>query len=159
VIKTLAVGLWAALVALGASYLAATLPGAGGAGAAGDRKTKAVEGLEYRKPPAVTVPMISDGRLRGYVVAKVVFTADARALSEFPIDPQPFVVDETFREIYTDGKVEFDRISKYNLNDLTQSIKTEVNKRLGSDLIRDVLLDQIELVDKNSLKPTGEPSK
>jgi flagellar basal body-associated protein FliL len=159
VIRTVVIGLWAALVALAASYLAATLPGGTSPVAANERKTPVVEGLEYRKPPAITVPMISDGRLRGYVVAKVVFTADARALSEFPIDPQPFVLDETFRRIYTDGKVEFDRISKYNLTELTKSIKDDVNKRLGSDLIQDILLDQLELVDKNSLKPTGDPTK
>ncbi len=75
--------------------------------------------------------MISDGRLRGSVVAKIVFTADAYAVHAFPIDPQAFVLDEAFRRIYTDGKVEFDQMSKYNLDDITKAIKTKVNGRLA----------------------------
>jgi hypothetical protein len=33
--------------------------------------------------------------LRGYVIARIVFTLGARALSEFPVDPQALVLDET----------------------------------------------------------------
>ena len=96
--------------------------------------------------------MISDGKLRGYVVAKVVFTADAAALRDSPIDPQPFVVDEAFRHIYTDGKVEFDHLSKYNLDKITGDIKDAVNKRLGTDLIKDILVEELNYVDSEQLK-------
>ena len=157
-LRTLMVGLWAACVGLGASYAAATWSANGGGGdTVAQKKGPIPEGLEYKKPPALTVPMISDGRLRGYVVAKIVFTADARALSEFPVDPQPFVLDEAFRRIYTDGKVEFDKMSKYNLDDLTKSIKANVNARLGTDLIHDVLVDEVSYVDKDSMKEPGTP--
>ena len=77
-------------------------------------------------------------------------------LHDFPVDPQPFVLDETFRRIYTDGKVEFDQMSKYNLNEITAAIKTNVNARLGSELIQDVLIDELNYVDKETLKQAGE---
>jgi hypothetical protein len=111
-----------------------------------------LEGLEFRKPAAITVPMVSDGRLRGYVVAKITFTANAKDMHAFPIDPQPFVLDEAFRRIYTDGKIEFDHKSKYNLTEMTAAIKKAVNARLGVDLVEDVLIDELNYVDKESLK-------
>ncbi|MBZ0227776.1 MAG: hypothetical protein K8F58_04880, partial [Bauldia sp.] len=111
-----------------------------------------LDGLEYRKPGPLTVPMISDGRLSGYVVAKIVFTAQARALRDFPIDPQPFVMDAAFRRIYTDGRIEFDQMSKYNLDEITSAIKANVNSRLGFDLIQDVLVEEINYVPKDGLK-------
>jgi flagellar basal body-associated protein FliL len=162
VIKMLVVGVWASVVALASSYAAATfgLTSVAPEPARVEAQGPVVNGLEYRKPPALTVPMISDGRLRGYVVAKIVFTASAEALRGFPIDPQPFVMDEAFRRIYTEGKVEFDKMSKYNLEDITKAIKTNVNARLGSELIQDVLLDEINYVDKDSLKQDGaQPAK
>ena len=61
-------------------------------------------------------------------------------------------MDEAFRRIYTDGKVEFDQISKYNLDEMTAAIKKNVNARLGSDLIHDILVDQVSYVDKDALK-------
>ncbi len=76
-------------------------------------------------------------------------------MHDFPIDPQPFVLDEAFRHIYTDGKVEFDHLSKYNLDDITAGIKDAVNARLGTDLIVDVLIDELNYVDRDSLKQTA----
>jgi hypothetical protein len=156
VIKTLLTGLWVAGVALGSSYAAATWPSGEETVTAQESTGPVIDGLEYRKPKALTVPMISDGRLRGYVVAKIVFTADAKELHDFPIDPQPFVMDEAFRRIYTDGKVEFDKMSKYNLDEITKAIKTNVNARIGSELIQDVLVEEVNYVDKESLKQEGE---
>ncbi len=151
IVKSVGLGVWAAVVALGATYVAATAK----SGAPLDEIVHSqpkLEGLEYRRPTAITVPMIADGALKGYVVAKVVFTANAQALHAFPIDPQPFVIDEAFRHIYTDGKVEFDHLSKYNLDEITAAIKTGVNARLGADLIVDVLIDELNYVDKDSLQ-------
>jgi hypothetical protein len=150
VIKTIAIALWACLVGLASSYAAAMWQA--GAPVAIDSTDPAMEKLEYRKPGPITVPMISDGRLRGYVVTRVVFTATAADLHDFPLDPQPFVLDETFRRIYTDGKVEFDQMSKYNLDEITTAIKTNVNQRLGADLIKDVLFDELNYVDKDALR-------
>ncbi len=149
-LKTTALGLWAVVVALVAGYLAATW----NTGATVDivRAEAKPTGIEYRHPEAITVPMISEGKLAGYVVAKVVFTADAAALRASPIDPQPFVIDEAFRHIYTDGKVEFDHLAKYNLDKITGDIKDAVNKRLGTDLIKDVLVDELNYVDSEQLK-------
>jgi hypothetical protein len=157
VIKTLALGLWACTVALVSSYAAATWQSGGSV--AIEQSEAPLDGLEYRKPDPLTVPMISDGRLRGYVVTRIVFTANARELHEFPIDPQPFVLDETFRRIYTDGKVEFDQMSKYNLDEIASAIKTNVNARLGLELIKDVLFDELNYVDKDSLKTMDDTPK
>jgi hypothetical protein len=153
-ITPLAIGLWACIVALVSSYATATWQSGGSV--AIELSGAALDGLEYRKPEPITVPMISDGRLRGYVVARITFTANARDLHEFPIDPQPFVLDEAFRRIYTDGKVEFDQISKYNLEGMAGAIKASVNERLGLELIKDVLFDELNYVDKDSLKKLGD---
>jgi len=148
-LKTIGLGIWATIVALAAGYMAATW----NTGATVDvvRAESKPSGLETRHPSAITVPMISEGKLSGYVVAKVGFTADAQALASSPIDPQPFVVDEAFRHIYTDGKVEFDHLSKYNLDTITAAIKDAVNKRLGTELIKDVLVEELNYVDREQL--------
>jgi hypothetical protein len=149
-LKTIGFGAWACIVALGAAYTSATWnPGETVAAVRTEHK---LESLEFRKPAAITVPMVSDGRLRGYVVAKITFTANAKDMHAFPIDPQPFVLDEAFRRIYTDGKVEFDHMSKYNLGEMTAAIKKAVNTRLGVDLVDDVLIEELNYVDKEAIK-------
>jgi hypothetical protein len=148
ILKTVALGLWGCAVALIAAYMAATWnPGETVEAARIEHK---LETLEFRKPAAITVPMIADGRLRGYVVATVVFTAAPKDAHAFPFDPQPFVVDEAFRRIYTDGKIEFDHLSKYNLEEMTKGIKEAVNARLGMPVISDVLIEELNYVSKDA---------
>ena len=149
-VRTLFIGIWAALIALVSPYAGASWQSGGAP--SGESKQSGFAGFEYFPPPAITVPMISDGRLRGYVVAKLVYTADSHAVHAFPVDPEDFVMDEAFRRIYTDGKVEFDQMSKYDLDEMTKAIRTNVNTRLGADLVHDLLIEEVNYVDKESLK-------
>ena len=87
-LKTIGLGIWAVVVVLIAGYMAATW----NTGATVDvvRAESKPSGLEVRHPDAITVPMISDGKLRGYVVAKISFTTDAAALAGFAHRPAAF---------------------------------------------------------------------
>lgn len=146
-IKTVIIGLWACVVALVASYFAAQWK----AEIKPTEEAPYLVGLEYRKLEPITVPMIADGVVTGYILARLVFTADAGALHKLPMEPEPFIADEAFREIYNNGKVEFGKLVKYNLDQLAANIKENANKRLGPDFIQDILLEEINYVDKNTL--------
>ncbi|MDQ0326273.1 hypothetical protein J2R99_002142 [Rhodopseudomonas julia] len=147
-VKTLGIGMWACVVALLASFFAAQWKA--------DVKPApdegpALVGLEHRKLEPMTVPVIQDGVLQGYILARLVFTADAGAMSKLSMDPAPFVTDEAFREFYNNGKVEFGRLAKYNLDRLINNIKENTNKRLGPGFIQDILVEEINYVDRRSM--------
>jgi flagellar basal body-associated protein FliL len=151
--KILIAGAWAILVALGASYAMVSMQSGAAAESASDPAQKApMEGIESHKLDALTVPMIRDGKVDGYVLAKLAFTADAKGFASMTVDPVAFVTDEAFREIYSNGQIDFARMEKYDLDRLTASIKTSVNQRLGTELVHDVLVQELNYVDKASLK-------
>ena len=154
----ISIGVWAAVVTLGSSYATAMWSSGGKVEMPVIPSQDNFNGLEYRKPAPITVPMISEGRLRGYVVAKVVYTANGQTLHAFPVDPTPFVLDEAFRRIYTEGRIEFDQMSKYNLDDITAEIKASVNTRLGGDIVHDVLIEELNYVDKDSMNKGDTPA-
>jgi hypothetical protein len=147
-IKVLFIGLWVCLITLGSSYGAAYWA----VGQSGSEEEVYLEGLEYRKLPVITVPMISEGDVQGYVVAKLVYTADAGLLNELSIDPDAFVTDEAFREIYTNGVVEFDKLSKYNLSAMTIAIKENTNRRIQFNVVQDVLVEGLNYIEKNDMR-------
>ena len=70
-------------------------------------KQDTLEGLVYEKTKVINVPMIAEGSVQGYIVAQLVFTADAKVLRQLPVPPEAFVVDEAFRSIYGDQKTRF----------------------------------------------------
>jgi hypothetical protein len=147
-IKLLITGIWVCVVTVGASLgvsywteSRAALPPV----------QDYAEGLVYEKTKVFNVPMIADGGVQGYIVAQLVFTADAKVLRQLPVPPESFVVDEAFRGIYGDPKLDFKNLARYDLALFTQTVKERVNKRLQADVLRDVLVQDFNYVSKDQI--------
>ena len=131
-IRLLMTGVWACLVTVGASL-----------------------GISYWKEShaqVINVPMIAEGSVQGYIVAQLVFTADAKTLRQLPVPPEPFVVDEAFRNIYGDEKLDFKNLSRFDLALFAQTVREHVNRRLQIDVLQDVLVQDFNYVSKDQLR-------
>ncbi|SFL44372.1 hypothetical protein SAMN03159423_2081 [Bradyrhizobium sp. NFR13] len=147
--KLLITGIWACLVTVGTSFgisywkeTAAALPA----------KQDQPEGLVYEKVKVLNVPMIADGSVQGYIVTQLVFTADAKVLRQLPVPPEPFVVDEAFRMIYGDQKLDFKNLGRYDLTQFAQTVRAQVNKRLQTDALQEVLVQDFNYVSKDQIR-------
>jgi hypothetical protein len=150
-IRNLLIGLWCGAVALGATY--------GGAWWQQRRSqpTPAAEAHnakpEVRKVKPISVPVISDGVLQGYVSVEFNFVYDKGDPhgGGGDVDPESFVTDEAFRLIYTDTKINFSRLEKVDVEALTKQITTNVNARLGSDKVKETLIKNLTFVPKEDI--------
>lgn len=147
--KLLSTGIWACLVTVGTSFgisywkeTAAALPA----------KQDQPEGLVYEKVKVINVPMIADGSVQGYIVTQLVFTANAKVLRQLPVPPEPFVVDEAFRMIYGDQKLDFKNLGRYDLTQFAQTVRAQVNKRLQTDALQEVLVQDFNYVSKDQIR-------
>ena len=147
-IRLLIIGAWACLMALGSSYAAAWWA----AGAPRKAEETYLAGLEYRRLPTLTVPMVIDGKVTGYVMAKLVITADAAQLRKLPMEPQVFAVNAAFTEIYVNGRVESGKVSKYNLPDMLARIRSSTNEYLKGEVIREVLVESLNYIDRTDMR-------
>lgn len=137
-------GLWVCVVTLAASYTAASWKA--------DRPVAAteagVEGLQYQTTHVISVPMIKDGSVQGYVVAQFVYTIDGATLKRLSVPPEVFLLDEAFRTIYSDANLDFEHLEKYDINKLTQNLIQQTNVRLKGEIIRDVLVQEFNYISK-----------
>ena len=147
--KLLITGIWACLVTVGTSFgisywkeTAAALPA----------KQDQPEGLVYEKVKVLNVPMIADGSVQGYIVTQLVFTANAKVLRQLPVPPEPFVVDEAFRMIYSDQKLDFKNLGRYDLTQFAQAVRVQVNKRLQTEALQEVLVQDFNYVSKDQIR-------
>ncbi|SNY92161.1 hypothetical protein SAMN04515647_2406 [Cohaesibacter sp. ES.047] len=99
-------------------------------------------GMDYEKTRAISVPMIADGKVHGYVVAQFVYTIDGSKLTTLSVPPNPFIVDEAFRAIYNDREIDFSDLKRYDLDGLTSKIRTNVNARMRGNLVHDILVEE-----------------
>ena len=154
--KLLLGGIWVCAVTSASVYVASL--NAGGASAPADDAY--LQGIDYVKTRQITVPRIAEGTIQGYVIARFVFTVDAQAVRQLAVPPEVFVVDEAFRAIYGDEKLDFDNLQKLDLSGLTQEITDRVNERVQPELVHETLVEQFDYVPYSSLENgTGTPSE
>ncbi|MDR6869125.1 hypothetical protein J2Y55_000118 [Bosea sp. BE125] len=115
-------------------------------------ETPFFEGLEYEETSLIHVPILAGGEVKGYVAAQFVFTADAHTLRQMTVKPHPFVRDEALRAIYSNTQIDFSRLERVDIDALLKSVKTNVNSRLGGELIKDVLVKEFNYVRREQLR-------
>ena len=148
-IKLVLAGLWVCILTAGTSYGVAYWKENGTLLPA---KDEYLDGLQYQKTRALSVPMVENGSVQGYVVAQFVYTVDGRTLHQLTVPPDPFVVDEAFRRIYADDRLDFHKLARYDLSILTTGIKQRVNERMQADIVQDVLIEDFNYVSKEEFQ-------
>jgi hypothetical protein len=147
-IKLLLAGIWASIVSLGAAYAMMQWQGQSDAGPSGDAEMK----IEEFRTKAINVPIIGAGTIQGYMVAQFVFTVDANAMAKMKVNPEVYVLDEAFKTIYAGEQVNFQNMKKQDLPMLAKRLGENVNKRLGVNIVQDVLIDQLSYIPKKDMR-------
>lgn len=142
--KAMIAGIWTLIVSLGATYAVAYMGSPPPPGAA--QAAKPV--LEVEKTRVLNVPVISDGAVRGFIVAQFAYTVDPKQAKTLTVTPDVFLLDEAFRKIYADDHLDFLHLEKYDVNALTAYLVTATNQRLGMDIVHDVLVQDFTFVSK-----------
>lgn len=152
-LRMLVIGIWTCAVTLGSTYGAAYWKSHRSSAPAEAH----VEKLEVKKVKPITVPIISDGVLKGYISAEFSYVVAASGNSHGggggagAVDPDSYVMDEAFRRLYADNSLDFRHIEKFDLNTFTRELTTRVNERLGSSLIKETLVKSFAFVPKEDI--------
>lgn len=154
-IKLFLVGIWVCAVTLGAGYAAVwwQTPHTAAHGAGHEKAFAAVEAIKARM---ISVPMIADGVIHGYVMAQFTFMADVKASKALSVKPEPVFIDEAFKTIYTTDSIDFRNMRKQDLPGLAKRIIENSNRRLGVPILEDVLIVELNYVPKDRTRTGGK---
>lgn len=148
-LKLVAIGVWVIVVTAAATYGSVYLSNSTG-------QTEAAEepdmGVEELKSEMTSVPIMRNGDVTGYLILQLSFAADRRLLADKKLDPLPFLMDAVFRVILVRTDVDFYRLKSKDLEEITAAVATDVNSRLGAELVRHVLLQQVNFVKKEDIR-------
>lgn len=149
-IKMILTGVWVCLVTLGAAYGAFTW----------QLNAKPVDpaqksfnaNKEAVKTRMISVPIIMENALQGYVMAQLTFTIDSKLNKEMPIKAQEYLLDEAFKVIYSEGAIDFRKAKKQDLVGMSKKIADNANKRFGVQLVDDVLIQELNYLPKDQTR-------
>jgi len=133
-IKTALIAIWACAVMFGASFeVGAFLKSRSLAAPVADAAAS-----ETRKTKEINVPIIRDGGVKGFVVMQLSYVVDLVEAKKLPVQPDPFVIDEAFRYIFDDDKIDFTHLDKIELDKMLRALTFRVNTRTKSQVITDM---------------------
>lgn len=139
--KLLAIGLWACLVTLGAVYGAiyfATAPSE----PAGEPE----KALQLVRGESITVPVIQQGGVTGYFLTRISFMVDQEKAKAEELPMTELMTDQLFTMLTGDKMVDLDNVKDFDVNTFRDRIKTQMNERLGGEIVQQVLIEQIDYV-------------
>ena len=141
--KLFLVGIWAVFVTLGTGYAVASWK----VGSSAEEEQPRLEGLRYTSLPTMSVPIVQGGKVEGYVVVRMVYTADTGVLRSLAAEPDPFISDEIFRALYARAETAFGRLVRIDLAELAETARVRVNERMGDEVVQDLLVDGLNYID------------
>jgi hypothetical protein len=148
-LKILLIGIWGCLVAAGSSYAVVFMHNRKPAEVAA---AAPAEKLERRKVPPITVPIVSEGKLQGYLIAQLALTGPAPAMKAQDIPPETLLASAAFSILYSDERIDFRNLKKYDLKAFSDEAKARMDKRLGPGVVTEVAVDDFNYVSKDDLK-------
>ncbi|MFY9657983.1 MAG: hypothetical protein WAK01_15625 [Methylocystis sp.] len=137
-IRLILMGVWAISITVGSGYAFHHLHrlhenSAGGGPAAA---------LETHKTREINIPKIRNGAIQGYAVTQLSYVVDSAVEKKAGLPSEVFVADETFRLIYDDESIDFNRLEKVNLSQLAHSLVKNVNVRLRAEVVKDIAFQE-----------------
>lgn len=147
-IKPLLLAVWVSIVSLSANFGVAYWKAQRAPGAT----EKAQQALEQRKTRIINVPILTAGSVQGYVVAQFAYTGEAAALKAATVSPEGVILDEAFRMIYAEEKIDFRKLQRADLDKIIATLKARVVERVPPELVKEVLIQEFNYVSKDEIR-------
>jgi hypothetical protein len=144
VIKYLMLGVWICLLALGSAF-GMILMSSGPPEQAEQSGEEAVA-IEQVRTKRLSIPIIGDGKVKGYVLTQLVFNINGKASQEMTVRPDIFLVDEAFKVIFSGEAINFSALEKPDATKLTEVIRKNINARFGDNFLQEVLVQELTYV-------------
>lgn len=149
-IKFIVAAIWIVGVTVGSIYFAFS---AGKAAPATEVKPAAYfGGLDYVKTDVISVPIVHDAAVQGYFLARFVYTAEQKKLAQMSVPAENILIDEVITYLYSHPLIDFTNTVKLDIDAFRNGLRDAINKRVGDDLIQEIMLEQVDYLSKQEIR-------
>lgn len=148
-LKLIITGIWVAAVTLGSVYFSIQMAMAPDPDA-DEAKKKAVQ--ELVRGEILTYPVIAAGSVEGYFLARASFITDKTKLEEITLPIPELLTDELYTELVGDKVIRIGENRNFDLRAFKERVKTSLNRRLGSEVVLDVIIEQVDYLTKEEIQ-------
>lgn len=142
-VRMLLLGFIVVLSTLGGSYAAMKIPQA--TSAAGG-KDAASEPVTIVKLDPISVPVVRDGKIQGYVLGRISFSAATSDAAKNKDALILYVSEAIFRSIYEEETLDFSSLKPVGVEALVARVVEKANARIGRTAIVQVFVENLNFL-------------
>ena len=109
-------------------------------------------GLDYVKTEVITVPVLKNGRVDGYFLARLVYTAEPEKLKALSLPAESLLIDEVYSYLFSNPLIDFSAVKTLDVDALRNGVAESINKRVGEKLVHEVLVEQVDYLSKEDIR-------
>ncbi|MCT7377549.1 hypothetical protein [Chelativorans salis] len=109
-------------------------------------------GLDYVRTQVISVPVVKNGQVDGYFLARLVFTAEPEKLKALSLPADVLLVDELYSYLYANPQIDFTDRNGVDLEALRNGIRDSINERTGEKLVHEVMVEQVDYLSKAEIR-------
>jgi len=157
-LKLLLAGVWVCAVTLGSVYFSMQYASAP---AISDAEAERRASEEYVPGEIITVPVIEDGAVKGYFLAKLSFSAKRAGVAKLHAPLRQLVTSELYDMLVGSKFIDVADTGSFALADFKLAVKDGLNGKLGGEVITEVLVEQLEYLNKEEVAraATGQAAR
>lgn len=146
--KLLALGLATVIATLAGSYAAVVL-----SSPPGDRAATPMPDVEeIVRLEQSSIPILRDGKVQGYVLAQLAFTASASDLKSSKPALTTHVTAAAFATVFEEEALNFASLRVAQLARLGDRTLARANEQIGRHVVRKVLVENLMFLDQESVR-------
>lgn len=148
-IKFVLVALWASIVTLGAVLYSYQYARDGSSAVA---PPPFFGGLDYVRTGVISVPVLRDGAVNGYFLARLVYTVEPDKAKRLSVPADMLLVDQVHTYLYANPQIDFSDRSAFDLDAFRADLRDSINARVGEQLVHDVIVEQVDYLSKTEIR-------
>lgn len=153
-VKLLLIGLWVCAVSIGGVYLSASLSQAP---------------AETQAPPAVvasivrgnsiSIPVINNGVVDGYFLGRISLSVDSEKAKKVQLPLEVMLTDQLFSLLMGNRMIDLKNVGSFEPDKFRSLIKDGINKKVGDDVVAEVLVEQLDYMSKDAIQNASKGGK
>lgn len=148
-LKLILTGVWVCAVTLGSVYYSMQ---SASAPVVSDAEATRRASEQYVPGEMITVPVIKDGAVQGYFLTKLSFSAMKEGINNLRAPLRQMVTDELYDMLVGSRFINVSDTGTFDLSTFKSTVKDGLNKKLGGEVITEVLVEQLEYLTKDDVK-------
>jgi len=148
--KSLFIGIWACVIFAGSSWF--FIGQTTNEKASPKKQASYFGGLDYVKLDPLTVTIIRNNEIRGYIIVDAVFTVKQSIQLQSSVPLKYILQDSIIESLHGNSSIDVFRLKKFDLSNFQKLLVTNINTKLGRKAIYEILIQKLDFISKEDIR-------